>query len=82
MPKDPHRPYGPEDVGGSDSLWSREQLTPEEREIADRGVGDQGWNSIHAGYHAAALQRAAAVTAEVAERQLGAEHVDTVGVVP
>jgi hypothetical protein len=79
--KDPHTPYTAEDVGGESATWSRDQLTPEERAVADLGSNTEAWNDIHAGYRSAVLQQSAAVTAEVAARQLGVEHVG-IGVVP
>lgn len=76
--RDPFTPY---DIGGEAAAWRLEDLEPEERVVALRGVdaNDQGVQDAYA-----ELARASAAQAqiEVAARRLQLQDPEEIGVVP
>ncbi len=77
-----HQPFTPYDHGGPRAAWSYEQLTPEEKLTADRGLNEDQ-TQIQNGYAAASAALAERATAERAALQLGVdEPLDTTGVIP
>ena len=77
-----HQPFMPYEYGGPCAAWSYEQLTPEEKVAADRGLNeDQA--QIQNGYAAASMALSVQATAQRAALQLGVdEPLDTTGVIP
>jgi hypothetical protein len=77
--KDPFSPYG---IGGSEAAWKYEDLTRDEKAVADRGLNeDQA--AVQDAYAAAAKGLAARAKSESAAIQLGIDmQLENIGVVP
>ena len=73
-------PFAPYDIG--EAIWTYASLTTDEKVIVDRGRNQPGWDVIQDAYGQAAKELAARAAAESAAGQLGAESLDTLGVVP
>lgn len=82
-PREPvHELFTPYDFGGPQAAWSYEQLTPEEKQVADRGL-DEDQTAIQNAYAAATAAHAAKAWADRAALQLGFdESLGETGVVP
>ena len=77
-PKNPFEPY---DHGPQNELWQYQQLNDAERRIVDHGrISD--YSAVNDGYRGAARQLGIRAKVESAETQLGADNLDTTGVVP
>jgi hypothetical protein len=77
--KDPFEPYG---TGGVENEVPYNALTAAEQAAVDRGRDVTGWSATHGAYRNAAIERAQAAAAASAAAQLGAQNLDTTGVVP
>ncbi len=73
-------PFAPYDVGDSNGVWKYEDLTADEKAVADQGL-DQDQSKIQDGYAAAAKDIAARAKSDAAAIQLGVENLAEVGVV-
>lgn len=82
-PREPlHEPFTPYGIGGPQAAWSYEQLTVEEKAVADRGL-DEDQTAIQDAYAAASAALAATAAADQAALQLGFdESLEETGVVP
>jgi len=82
-PREPvHEPFTPYDFGGPQAAWSYEQLTKEEKQVADRGLNEDQ-TAIQNDYAAATAALAAKASADRAALQLGVdESLGETGVVP
>lgn len=78
-PRDPFTPYG---VGGSQAEWRYEDLTDEEKEVADRGHETDAWGATHEVWEHALQERSRGARAEIAGRQLGVQNLSSLGVLP
>jgi hypothetical protein len=76
----PH--LGPYETGGPAAEVTYEQLSPEERAVADRGRDAAGWQGIHQTYRLGAQQIATDAAADTAARRLGVRKLEHMGVVP
>ena len=78
-PRDPFKPY---DIGGAEAAWRYEDLTADERAVADQGL-DEDQSKVQDAYAGAAKAMAARAKADSAAIQLGADpNLDQLGVVP
>jgi len=78
-----HQSFQPYDPGPAEALWSREQLSSEDRALADHNRDHaQAWAPVQDAYARAARARAQDAAALAAEHQLGLEDSGNVGVVP
>ena len=71
------QPYG---VGPPEAIWTYEDLTADERVVADRGRSVD-YSAVHDGYKAAVQLRSQKASADAAARKLGIETLET-GIVP
>jgi hypothetical protein len=77
--KDPFTPY---DIGGPAAAWRLEDLTPDERVVAMRGLDDDQ-SDVQAGYADAAKAQADRAKVQAAASQLGVDgDLAEIGVVP
>jgi hypothetical protein len=65
----------------SETLWTYNRLTAAERLVVDRGLASDS-SPVNTAYARAANQRTAAARAEAAATRLGADNLDSTGVVP
>lgn len=74
-------PFVPYDVGDPDATWKYEDLTDDERAVADRGL-DEDQTPIQDGYASAAMELGNRAKAESAAIQLGVDMpLEAIGVV-
>ena len=78
-PRDTFTPYG---TGNLEANWKYEDLTTDEKVVADKGRDVANWKGIHDAYRQAAIERAAQAVADAAAHQLGVDDLGTTGVVP
>lgn len=72
----------PYTIGGPEAAWSYEQLRPEEKVVADRGL-DEDQTAVQDAYAGASAALAAKAHAEAAALQLGFDGpLEETGVVP
>lgn len=76
--RDPFTPY---DIGGPAAAWRLEDLKPEERVVAQRGV-DQNTQEVQDAYAGAARDMAATARANSAAIAIGVQPLGQIGVVP
>ena len=84
-PRDPFTPYstgpGPSEKTPKPT-WSYDDLTDEEKIVADKGPDTRAWQPIHDAYARASAELAQHAAAEAAEHRLGLDGLAGVGVVP
>jgi hypothetical protein len=82
-PREPrHEPFTPYSIGGPQAAWTYEQLKPEEKVVADRGLNEDQ-SAVQDAYAAASAALAANAAADRAALQLGVdESLQETGVVP
>jgi hypothetical protein len=78
--KEPFVQYSSGQEGDPTTLWSYQQLGSDQQRIVDRGLSDD-YSAVNAAYAAAAKRRIDQARAEAAATQLGADNLDTTGVV-
>jgi hypothetical protein len=76
--RDPFTPY---DIGGAAAAWRLEDLTAEERVVAQRGLDDDQ-QAVQDAYAEAARDMATRARAESAATKLGIQQLGQIGVVP
>jgi hypothetical protein len=76
--KDPLAPYG---IGPPEEAVPFGALSPEQQEVAARGLDTTRWNAAHNAFGAAVVERSKHARAEAAQHQLGVDSLDTLGVV-
>jgi hypothetical protein len=76
-PKDPFAPYDP-----GPGTWAYEDLSAEERALADRGRDTTGWTEINGAFANASKEQAQRAAAAAAATQMGVSNVGDTGVVP
>lgn len=76
--RDPFTPY---DIGGPAAAWRLEDLTPDEQEVALRGV-DANPQQVQSAYASAVAALAQRYASEHAADQLHINALDQLGVVP
>ena len=76
--RDPFTPYS---IGAPEAAIPYEQLSPEERTVAD-AVHNQDFSAVHEAYAAAVRVRSADAAAEAAVIMMGLESVSDLGAAP
>ena len=77
-PRDPFSPYST----GPGPTWSYEDLTADEKIVADKGRDARAWQPINDAFSRASAELAQHAAAEAAEHQLGLDSLAGLGVVP
>jgi hypothetical protein len=78
--RDPFVQYSTGQEGDPATLWSYQQLGSDQQRIVDRGMV-QDHSAVNSAFAAAAMRRTDQARAEGAATQLGADNLDTTGVV-
>jgi hypothetical protein len=74
-------PFAPYDVGDPNATWEYEDLTADERAVADRGL-DEDQTAVQDGYASAAKELGIRAKAESAAIQLGVDMpLEAIGVI-